>query len=88
MAGKETKMDDKLIMDNILTSVKSSCDLLLHASIESSTGNVHTAFKQVLDDSLCLQNEIYAKMSAKGWYPETKAEQQKIDQTKQKYSAM
>ena len=79
-------MDDKLIMDNLLTSVKSSCDLLLHASIESSTANVHTAFKQSLDDSLCMQNDIYAKMSAKGWYPETKAEQQKIDQAKQKFA--
>ena len=79
-------MEDKLIMDNILTSVKSSCDLLLHASIESSSANVHTAFKQSLDDSLCMQNEIYAKMSSKGWYPETKAEQQKIDAAKQKFA--
>ena len=78
-------MEDKLIMDNILTQLKSSCDLLLHASIESSTSNVHTAFKQSLDDSLCMQNEIYAKMSAKGWYPETQAEQQKIDAAKQKF---
>lgn len=79
-------MDDKLIMDNLLTSVKSSCDLLLHASIESSTANVHTAFKQSLDDSLCMQNEIYSKMSSKGWYPETQAQQQQIDQTKQKFA--
>ena len=79
-------MDDKLIMDNLLTSVKSSCDLLLHASIESSTANVHTAFKQSLDDSLCMQNEIYSKMSAKGWYPETQAQQQQINQTKQKFA--
>ncbi len=79
-------MDDKLIMDNLLTSVKSSCDLLLHASIEASTANVHNAFKQSLDDSLCMQNEIYAKMSAKGWYPATQAEQQQINQTKQKFA--
>lgn len=79
-------MEDKLIMDNILTQLKSSCDLLLHASIESSTANVHAAFKQSLDDSLCMQNEIYAKMSAKGWYPETSAEQQKINAAKQKFA--
>lgn len=79
-------MDDKLIMDNLLTSVKSSCDLLLHASIESSTANVHTAFKQSLDESLCMQNQIYSKMSAKGWYPQAQAEQQQINQTKQKFA--
>ena len=79
-------MDDRLIMDNILTSVKSSCDLLLHGSIESSTVNVHDAFKKSLDESLCMQNEIYSKMSAKGWYPATFAEQQKIDAAKQKFA--
>ena len=70
-------MDDKLIMDNILTSTKSECDLLMHGTIESATPGVHTAFSQILNDTLCMQNEIYAKMTAKGWYPTQNAEQQK-----------
>ena len=45
------------------------------------------AFAQSFNDSLTTQNEIYAKMSAKGWYPMEQVEQQKINQTKQKYSA-
>ena len=40
-------MDDKLIMDNILTSTKSVCDLMMHGTIESSTTDVHSAFAEV-----------------------------------------
>ena len=81
-------MDDKLIMDNILTSTKSECDLLMHGTIESATPGVHTAFSQILNDTLCMQNEIYAKMTAKGWYPTQNAEQQKkgVYAEAQKYS--
>lgn len=80
-------MQDQVIMDNVLTGVKNACDIFMHGAIESSTPNVHSAFKQALNDCLCMQNEIYAKMAQKGWYPSTQAPQQQIDQTKQKYSS-
>lgn len=79
-------MEDRLIMDNILTATKSMCDLMMHGTIESSTPDVHNAFSQSLSDCLCMQNEIYAKMTEKGWYPMQQAEQQKIDAAKQKYA--
>ena len=81
-------MDDKAIMTSILNNVKGVCDLMMHGSIESATPNVHSAFKQELDDTLCMQNQIFNKMSEKGWYPMQQAEQQQIDSTKQKYSSM
>ena len=79
-------MQDQVIMDNILTSVKNACDIYLHGTIESSTPNVNAAFKQALNECLCMQNEIYSKMEQKGWYPSTQAPQQQIQQTKQNYS--
>lgn len=78
-------MQDQVIMDNILTSVKNACDIFMHGTIESSTPNVNAAFKQALNDCLCIQNDVYAKMEQKGWYPSTQAPQQQIQQTKQKY---
>lgn len=78
-------MDDRTIMDNILSNTKGACDLMMHGAIESSTADVHSAFTQVFNDTLCQQNEIYAKMSQKGWYPMQQVEQQKIDATKQKF---
>ena len=80
-------MDDKLIMEDILTTVKGAADLYLHGTIESATINIHQAFDQKLNDTLQMQNEIYSKMSQRGWYVEEQAEQQKVDQTKQKFSA-
>lgn len=80
-------MQDKVIMDNLLTNVKNACDILMHGTIESTTPNVHNAFKQSLNDCLCMQNEIYAKMEKKGWYPSTQAPMQQVDQTKQKFSS-
>jgi spore coat protein CotF len=80
-------MDDKNLMENILWLEKGVCDLFLHGAIESATDNVHCAFNNALNDSLCLQDTIYDKMAAKGWYPVEQAEQNKINSVKQKYSA-
>lgn len=79
-------MNDKEIMTNILNAVKGECDLMMHGAIESSTPAVHSAFTQSFNDALSLQNQIYAKMSAKGWYPAENAQQNEISKVKQKYS--
>ncbi len=79
-------MQDQVIMDNVLTSIKNACDIFMHGTIESPTPNVNSTFKQALNDCLCMQKDIYAKMQAKGWYPVAQAEQQQIQQTKQKYA--
>lgn len=79
-------MQDQVIMDNVLTSVKNACDIFMHGTIESSSPDVNSAFKQTLNECLCMQNEIYAKMAQKGWYPSQSAPMQQVNQTKQKYS--
>lgn len=61
-------------------------DLMMHGAIESSTPDVHCAFTQAFNDTLCMQNEIYKKMSQKGWYPMQQVEQQKINAARQKFS--
>lgn len=79
-------MDDKNLMENILLLEKGVCDLYMHGAIESSTCNVHQAFKTALNDSLCMQDTIYSKMSAKGWYPTEQVDQNKITTVKQKFT--
>jgi spore coat protein CotF len=80
-------MNDKDLLEDILLTVKGGSDLYLHGTIESSTQNVHSTFDRALNDCLKMQNEIYNKMAAKGWYPSSQAEQNKINQAKQKFSA-
>ena len=74
-------------MENILNTTKGACELMMHGAIESSTTNVHNAFTQSFNEALTNQNEIYAKMTAKGWYHMEQVEQQKINQTRQKYAS-
>lgn len=80
-------MDDKCLMESLLQTEKGVCDLYMHGAIESSTTMVHGTFDKILDESLKRQNGIYSKMTAKGWYQTQQAEQQKIDQVKQKFAA-
>lgn len=80
-------MNDKNLMEDILLLEKGVCDLYMHGAIESSTDNVHQAFSTALNDSLCMQDTIYDKMAAKGWYPTEQVEQNKITAVKNKFSA-
>ncbi len=79
-------MNDQCVMENLLLTTKGACDLYLHGTIESSTMNVHSAFDAALKDCLAMQDDLYKKMAAKGWYPSEQAEQQKLQQVKQKFA--
>lgn len=80
-------MDDKNLMENILLLEKGAIDLYMHGTIESSTGTIHTAFCNALNDSVTMQDTIYSKMASKGWYTTDQADQSKISQVKQKFNA-
>ena len=79
-------MNDQSIMENLLLTTKGVCDLYMHGTIESSTQNVHQVFSEALQDSLSMQDDIYKKMSEKGWYTSTQADDQQRTQVRQKYA--
>ena len=79
-------MNDQTIMENLLLTTKGACDLYMHGTVESSTQNIHQTFDKALNDTLCMQDEIYGKMAAKGWYSTQQAPQQQIDQVRQKFA--
>ncbi len=80
-------MNDRNLMEDLLHLEKGACDLYMHGAIESPTANVHQAFENALNESLCMQNCIYNEMEAKGWYTAEMAEQGKINTLKQKFAA-
>ena len=80
-------MDDRNLMEGLLLLEKGGCDLYMHGTIESSTGNVHRVFDSALQESLSMQDSIYSDMEKKGWYSSENAEQQKIDSVKTKFSS-
>lgn len=80
-------MDDKCLMEGVLLLEKGVCDLYMHGTIESPTSNVHQAFHNALNASLSMQDTLYDKMAAKGWYPTDRAELTKISAVKKKFQA-
>lgn len=78
-------MEDRDLMEKELLVIKGVCDLYLHGTIESSTKEVHDAFKCALNESLDIQNKIYNLMKEKGWYKTEEVDQNKINMTKQKF---
>ncbi len=80
-------MDDKCLMEGLLLLEKGGCDLYMHGTLESPTGNVHSAFDCALRDSLSMQDQIYGSMEKKGWYSPEKADQTKISSVKTKYAS-
>ena len=81
-------MDDRNLMQDILLLEKGVCDLYMHGAIESSTQNINQTFKNALNESLCMQDDIYKKMEAKGWYQTEQAQQDKVSTLKQKFTNM
>lgn len=79
-------MEDKDLLEKELLIIKGVCDLYLHGTLESTTAEVHTAFKDALNTSLDIQNKLYNLMAEKGWYKTDVAEQAKINTLKQKYA--
>lgn len=79
-------MGDREIMESELLTLKGVCDLYLHGVLESTTAEVHCAFKEALNETVNMQNKVYNLMAEKGWYQTTPAEQQKLNTTKQKFS--
>jgi len=79
-------MEDRELMEKELLTIKGACDLYLHGALEATTNEVHTAFKNALNESLDIQNKLYNLMKDKGWYTSDNAEQTKIDTLKQTYS--
>lgn len=77
-------MEEKLMVSNILTLTKNLCDILMHGTIESSVN--HVIIRDVLNDYLGLQSEIYNIMVQQGWYQNVQVDSSKIMQLKNKFS--
>lgn len=55
--------------------------------LESATPEMVRCFSTLLSDTHNMQQNIFQEMQTRGWYPVTKAEDTKINQTKQKFTA-
>lgn len=61
-------MDDKLLMENYLLLLKSTVEVYVHGTLESSNEDVRSLLKGNLNEILTSQANTYDEMTKYGWY--------------------
>lgn len=61
-------MNDKYLMENYLLVLKSTVEVYVHGTLESSNKDVREALKMGLDDTMMHQANCYDEMTKYGWY--------------------
>lgn len=77
---------DKEMLTDLLSSQKMITSNYNSFANECATPCVRTDFVNILKEEHQIQSEVFCEMQNRGWYPTTAAEQNKVDQAKQKYS--
>ena len=79
--GEKERMHDCLDTEKYLIGIYQT------ALTEAATPEVVQTLTDLLSDNFRMQQQLFREMNSRGWYPVTKAEEQKIAQTKQKFAA-
>ena len=74
-------MNDKLYLSNYLMILKSTVEVYVHGTIESSNENVRKLLKYGLDETLKHQANTYDLMSEYGWYKTNNVKESAIKKT-------
>ena len=61
-------MTDQEIMDNYLLLLKSSVEVYVHGTLESSNEDIRNLLKNCLDSTMTHQANTYDEMTNCGWY--------------------
>ncbi len=82
----QCKMNEQQKMNDLLTAQKYLTGVYNSYCNEAATNAVRSALTSILSDEHRIQEEIFTEMSARGYYPLEKAEENKISSTKQKFA--
>lgn len=74
-------MSDQLLMDNYLLVLKSTVEVYVHGTLESSNNDIRELFKECLKDTLKHQANTYDEMTKYGWYNIKNIEKTTIQET-------
>ena len=74
-------MDDRLYMENYLLILKSTMEVYVHGTLESSNPDVRNVLKLGLDETVSHQARTYNEMTNYGWYTINNVKSNVIKQT-------
>ena len=74
-------MNDQVLMDNYLLVLKSTVEVYVHGTLESSNKDVRELLKECLNDTMSMQADTYDKMTEYGWYQVNNADTTQLMET-------
>ena len=74
-------MNDQLIMENYLLILKSTVEVYVHGTLESSNPDIRELLKAGLDNTMEYQADTYDEMTTFGWYEVNNIKENQIKQT-------
>ncbi len=74
-------MNDQILMDNYLMILKSTIEVYVHGTLESSNEEIRTLLKKGLDATLTHQANTYDEMTKYNWYVVKNVDESLIKQT-------
>ena len=78
-------MQEKEMMEDVLSSQKAITGTYNNFVNECASPEIRNEFLNILNEEHTIQAQVFDEMHKRGWYPTPPAEQQVIDQAKQKY---
>ena len=73
-------MNDRLVMENYLLVLKSTVEVFVHGTLESSNKDIRELLKKGLDSTMMSQADTYDLMNEYGWYQVSNVSSEKINQ--------
>ena len=74
-------MNDRLLLDNYLLVLKSTVEVYVHGTLESSNQNTRSILKEGLNETMMHQANTYDKMTEYGFYVVNNIDTKTINQT-------
>ena len=74
-------MDNRKALDNYLLVLKSSVEVYVHGTLESSNEDIRSLLKECLDEIMNSQANTYDLMVGYGWYDVQNVDSSIINQT-------
>ena len=73
-------MDNRLLFENYLLILKSTVEVYVHGTLESTNENVRSVLKECLNSIMTCQANTYDLMENNGWYQVNNVDSNKISQ--------
>ena len=74
-------MNDQVLMENYLLVLKSTVEVYVHGTLESSNKDIRDLLKFGLDETMKHQARVYDEMTNYGWYTISNVKSIQINQT-------